>query len=41
MLKQANDGLSKVWKVNKSHDPFFSGGKVRCNFVLIVGQLFS
>mmetsp|Transcript_48422 Transcript_48422/g.95929 ORF Transcript_48422/g.95929 Transcript_48422/m.95929 type:complete len:1007 (+) Transcript_48422:70-3090(+) len=28
MLKQSSDGLSKVWKVLKSHDPFFSGGKV-------------
>lgn len=29
MLKQASDGLSKVWKVHKSHDPYYSGGKVR------------
>lgn len=29
MLKQANDGISKVWKVHKSSDPFYSGGKVR------------
>ena len=28
MLKQASDGLSKVWKVHRTNDPFYSGGKV-------------
>jgi WD40 repeat protein len=28
MLKQTNDGLSKVWKVHKSSNPFYAGGKV-------------
>jgi hypothetical protein len=34
MLKESNDGLSKVWKVHKSNDPFCSGGKVRTNCAL-------
>jgi len=26
-LKEASDGLSKVWKVQDSHEPFYSGGR--------------
>jgi len=28
MLKQTNDGLSKVWKVHRFSNPFYGGGKV-------------
>jgi U3 small nucleolar RNA-associated protein 13 len=31
-LKEASDGLSKVWKVQDSHEPFYSGG--HCEVVL-------
>jgi U3 small nucleolar RNA-associated protein 13 len=27
-LKEANDGLSKVWKVHDKHEPFYTGGHV-------------
>jgi transcriptional regulator of met regulon len=29
MLKGSSDGLSKAWKHNICHQPFFNGGKVR------------
>lgn len=27
-LKESSDGVSKVWNVEKSHKPFYCGGKV-------------
>ena len=36
MLKQSSDGLSKVWKVHKSNDPFYSGGKVGDFFAMTI-----
>lgn len=28
MLKKISDGLTKVWKSDRCHEPFYSGGKV-------------